>query len=91
VYDDLDATDAAVTREFWIMETEVTQEQFESEMGYHPSQFTACGATCPVENLLWDELAAYANALSILDGLENCYECSGSGTDVAKTPQFLST
>ena len=60
-------------------------------MGYNPSYFSengpgsACGPTCPVEQVSWHELAAYANALSALDGREDCYECHGTGGDVRCT------
>jgi formylglycine-generating enzyme required for sulfatase activity len=67
-----------LTRNFWIMTTEVTQEQFADTMGYGPSSFTSCGVTCPVETASWHEFAAYANALSLAAGLGQCYECTGT-------------
>ncbi|MHC4815943.1 MAG: formylglycine-generating enzyme family protein [Planctomycetota bacterium] len=74
-----------LARAFWISETEVTQDQFQAEMGYNPSQFQGCGA-CPVENLSWHEAAAYCNALSTKEGLGQCYDCTGSEPSFSCTP-----
>jgi cysteine-rich repeat protein len=67
---------------FEMLSTEVTQGQFMAVLGYSPSYFSACGATCPVEQVNWHEAAAYANALSTRAGLGACYDCAGSGTTV---------
>lgn len=74
--------DVTITRAFLIAETEVTQSQFETAMGYNPSVFTACGADCPADSVSWHEAAAFANALSSEPGLAECYACAGSGADV---------
>jgi formylglycine-generating enzyme required for sulfatase activity len=71
-----------LTRSFWMMETEVTQGQYQSVMGYNPSRFSRCGANCPVEQVNWHEACAFANALSKKQGLDECYTCSGSRADV---------
>jgi formylglycine-generating enzyme required for sulfatase activity len=71
-----------LSRSFWMMRTEVTQGQFQSLMGYNPSRFKNCGVNCPVEQVNWHEACAFANALSIKQGLEDCYVCSGSGRNV---------
>ncbi len=71
-----------LTTDFLIQPTEVTQEQFESVMGYNPSHFTKCGPTCPVEDLTWHEAATYCNRLSDSEGLRECYSCTGSGREV---------
>jgi formylglycine-generating enzyme required for sulfatase activity len=68
-----------LTNDFWMSETEVTQAQFEAVMNYNPSTFSSCGTTCPVETVDWSEAAGFANALSDLEGLPQCYSCSGSG------------
>jgi formylglycine-generating enzyme required for sulfatase activity len=68
-----------LTNDFWMSETEVTQAQFEAVMNYNPSTFSSCGTTCPVETVDWSEAAGFANALSDLEGLSQCYSCSGSG------------
>ncbi|MBL8616200.1 MAG: SUMF1/EgtB/PvdO family nonheme iron enzyme [Deltaproteobacteria bacterium] len=68
--------------DYLLGQTEVTQGQFEALMGYNPSNNTSCGASCPVETLSWHEGAAFANAVSALEGLESCYACRGSGSSV---------
>jgi formylglycine-generating enzyme required for sulfatase activity len=75
-FPDQDVHFATVTWQFWIMDTEITQGQFEAVMGYNDSIASACGPTCPVENVYWDEIAAYANALSANEGLPECYACA---------------
>jgi formylglycine-generating enzyme required for sulfatase activity len=67
-----------LTRNYWIMRTEITQSQFGQMMGYNPSHERNC-SNCPVEQVRWSELAAYANARSANAGLQACYECFGSG------------
>jgi cysteine-rich repeat protein len=71
-----------LTQGFEMLSTEVTQGQFLAVLGYSPSSFAACGATCPVERVNWHEAAAYANALSARAGLGACYDCAGAGTTV---------
>jgi formylglycine-generating enzyme required for sulfatase activity len=71
-----------LTRDYLMSRTEVTQGQFAAVMGYSPSGFTSCGATCPVENVSWHEAAHFANAVSTAAGLSACYSCSGSGESV---------
>jgi formylglycine-generating enzyme required for sulfatase activity len=77
----LDETEHQVTltRSFEMANREVTQRDFVRIMGYSPSYFGECGESCPVENLTWDEAAAFCNRLSDLKGLQRCFDCSGSG------------
>jgi formylglycine-generating enzyme required for sulfatase activity len=69
----------ALTYDYYISPTEVTQEQFEAVMKYNPAYFGPngqgpnCGGTCPVESVTWYDALAYANQLSQLAGLEPCY------------------
>jgi formylglycine-generating enzyme required for sulfatase activity len=72
-----------LTNDFYIGETEVTQGEYEAMMGTNPSYFIGCGADCPVENVNWHMSAAFANAVSILEGLEQCYTCTGLGTSTS--------
>jgi formylglycine-generating enzyme required for sulfatase activity len=74
-----------LTRSFVIGKYEVTQGEFESLMGYNPSNFKSCGANCPVESVSWHEAVAYLNALSKSRGLEECFDCTGSGSSVICT------
>ncbi len=75
-----------LTHAYYVGVTEVTQGQFQAVMGYNPSYFTDCDGqgpdNCPVEQVNWYESAAYANALSDAAGLQECYTCTGSGTNV---------
>ena len=75
-----------LTRDFEIQTMEVTQGQFEEVMGYNPSYFQKCGSNCPVEQVSWNEAAAYSNRLSKREGLGRCYTCRGSGRDVKCEP-----
>jgi formylglycine-generating enzyme required for sulfatase activity len=68
-----------LTNDFYIGETEVTQGEYEAMMGTIPSAFSSCGSDCPVEYVSWHMSAAFANAVSDSEGLEQCYTCSGSG------------
>jgi formylglycine-generating enzyme required for sulfatase activity len=82
---ELPVQQTTLTRDFHMSRTEVTQEQFEAVMGYNPSQYSDCGPTCPVEDLSWDEAAAFANEVSAAAGLPECFSCKGSGTAVTCT------
>lgn len=77
-----------LTRDYFISVTEITEAQFASVMGYNPAVSDyACGDICPpVNHVDWSEAAAFANALSMLEGLPNCYSCTGTGSDVDCTP-----
>jgi formylglycine-generating enzyme required for sulfatase activity len=87
-YGNEDQHKVTLTHGFVIQTTEVTQAQFQAVMGYNPSLDVACGATCPVEVVSWNEAAAYCNALSSKVGLssaQGCYSCTGSGSNVSCT------
>jgi formylglycine-generating enzyme required for sulfatase activity len=58
--------------------TEVTQGLWLSVVGSNPAHFTACGPTCPVEQVSWAGAAKFANALSARENLQQCYKISGS-------------
>ena len=77
--DELPVHDVTLTNDFYIGETEVTQGEYESMMGTNPSHFGSCGSDCPVEMMTWHMAAAFANAVSESEGLEQCYTCTGSG------------
>jgi len=66
-----------LTHAFWLSETEVTQGQWSSLVGNNPSNFSACGTDCPVETVNWYEALAFANAVSLAEGLAECYSLSG--------------
>jgi hypothetical protein len=74
-----------LTEDYWLMTTEVTQEQFETAIGYNPSH-RRCGPNCPLHSVNWYELVAYANALSQAEGLGACYNCAGTAPDWVCSP-----
>jgi formylglycine-generating enzyme required for sulfatase activity len=81
-YKNEDLHQVTLTRSYEIQSTEVTQEQFETVMGYNPSHFTSCGRDCPVEMVTWHQAAAYCSALSARAGRAACYQCQGSGPEL---------
>jgi formylglycine-generating enzyme required for sulfatase activity len=46
-----------LTRDFWMMTNEITQQQYLDVMGYNPSNFSGCGMVCPVDSVNWHEVA----------------------------------
>jgi formylglycine-generating enzyme required for sulfatase activity len=78
--DESPAHDVTLTNDFYIGETEVTQGEYETMMGTNPSNLSSCGADCPVEMVSWHMSAAFANAVSDSESLEQCYTCTGDGT-----------
>ena len=73
-----------ITRAFCMKATEVTQGEWQAEMGDNPSSFQECGLDCPVEQVSWDDAVLYANALSRREGLAECYTGSTfAGLDCA--------
>ena len=49
-----------LTRGFWILETEVTQQMYEAVTGANPSEFR--GADLPVDTVSWHDAAAFCAA-----------------------------
>jgi len=86
-FDDERQFRATLTHWFLLRSTEVSQGDFEAAMGYNPSRFDSCGATCPAERVSWNEAAAYCNALSRAESLEACYSCTGSDRSAQCQPR----
>lgn len=72
-----------LTHDYYLGETEVTRAEFEAIMGIDPSQFQSCGPDCPVDTVSWDQAAAFANAVSVMEGLTECYACLYTGASPA--------
>jgi formylglycine-generating enzyme required for sulfatase activity len=51
-------------RNYELGKFEVTQGQWRAVMGNNPSDFTACGDNCPVENVSWDDIQIYLQKLN---------------------------
>jgi formylglycine-generating enzyme required for sulfatase activity len=51
-------------------------------MGLNPSG-SSIGDNYPVESITWDMAAGFANEVSILAGLQECYTCSGTGNAIS--------
>ncbi len=79
-----------LTRDFWMGETEVTQDQWQALMVSNPSVNAACGTDCPVENVTWYSALDFANAVSVAEGLAACYSILGSAVTVT-SPSGLVT
>jgi formylglycine-generating enzyme required for sulfatase activity len=71
------AATVTLTRSVLVMRREVTQGLYAAVMGSNPSGFQNCGLDCPVEMLSWFDAVNFANELSRLEGLEQCYVISG--------------
>jgi formylglycine-generating enzyme required for sulfatase activity len=67
--DDEGEHQVTLTRGFYLMEHEVTQGEWAAVMGGNPSYYSSCGATCPVENVSWEEAVAFAERLSAKEGV----------------------
>ena len=86
--DESPAHTVTLTNDFYIGQTEVTQGQYTEIMGTNPSYFSHCGPNCPVEMITWHMAAAFANAVSEMEGLETCFECTGEDGDTYCTDRM---
>jgi formylglycine-generating enzyme required for sulfatase activity len=74
--------EVTLTHNFEILSSEVTQQQFDTLMGWNPSYFgpngegAECGPSCPVEFVSWFDVVAYTNELSLQEGGTPCYVLS---------------
>ena len=68
----------SISKDFFMMESEVTQELYAAVMRKNPSHHYRCGGLCPVENVPWNDAVEYANRLSINHDYEPCYRQEGT-------------
>jgi len=61
--------------DFWMMNTEVTQDDYLALVGTNPSHFV--GPRLPVDGVSWYDAVVYANRLSDRDGLKKVYSTQG--------------
>lgn len=65
--------EVVISRDFCMMDAEVTQAEWKEAYSTNPTKFPAC-AECPVDAVNWWEALHYANWLSARDGLSPCYD-----------------
>jgi formylglycine-generating enzyme required for sulfatase activity len=75
--DEKPARKVTLSRSVLVGETEVMQGVYQRLMGENPSNFSSCGADCPVEQVSWFDAVRLANQLSAAEGLEACYIIDG--------------
>ena len=84
--------EVTLTHDFWIGETEITRGEWEAyaaNVGWtytsissgYPCTTSTTTSDCPADSISWYDVAIYANALSVEEGLEECY--LSDGTDLA--------
>ena len=76
--------EVTISKDFYMMKSEVTQGLYEDVMGTNPSGFSDCGKDCPVERVSLFDAVKFANALSEKEGLEQCYSISGEDVSWSK-------
>ncbi len=75
--------EVTLTYNFELQTHELTQREWASRMTFNPSYFSdggggaTCGNNCPVEQVTWYDVLAYANELSAEAVLTQCYELTG--------------
>ena len=75
--DEFPSYSVQISKSYYIMKHEVTQDLYAKVMALNPSQFRTCGSDCPVENISWVQTVTFANKLSKFQGLEECYVVDG--------------
>ena len=68
--DESPVTHVTISKPFHLGKHEVTQGQWAEVMGDNPSEFSACGSDCPVENVSWYEAQEFIQTLNWLEGEE---------------------
>ena len=69
--DELPSHSVSISQDFYMMESEVTQGLFSLVMGYNPSLFK--DYNLPVNKVTFTDAARFANELSVMEGLDQCY------------------
>ena len=70
------AHQVTISKDFYLMENEVTQALYERVMGENPSEFK--GLNRPVEQVSWYDAVKFCNKLSQIEGLDQCYTINGN-------------
>jgi formylglycine-generating enzyme required for sulfatase activity len=76
--------EVTLTQGFWMWQTPVTQEQFETIMGHNPARFNdhEDSDQCPVESVNWYESVNFTQKLSDRLGFGRSFDGEGEGRDV---------
>jgi formylglycine-generating enzyme required for sulfatase activity len=61
-------THQVTVSDFYIGKYEVTQAEWQTVMGSNPSNFTACGTNCPVEQVSWTDIQTFISTLNTRSG-----------------------
>ena len=61
-------THQVTVSDFYIGKYEVTQTEWVKVMGSNPSYFTACGTSCPVEQVSWNDIQTFISKLNTASG-----------------------
>ena len=57
-----------ISQGLWLGKHEVTQSEWQREMGSNPSHFDECGPTCPVEGVSWNDAQEFIGRLNARGG-----------------------
>ncbi|MFH1468633.1 MAG: formylglycine-generating enzyme family protein [Pseudomonadota bacterium] len=86
ISNDEEQHEVTLTHDFAIGKYELTYDQFETCTGYDPAALHGTEVNPPGDHpvtfVSWHEAAAYTVALSNVEGLAPCYECTGHRRDV---------
>jgi formylglycine-generating enzyme required for sulfatase activity len=73
-----EGVEVVLSRDFYLMQTQVTQSLWKSIMGENPSEFSGMfSGNLPVEKVSWLDCVLFANKLSEKMGYEKVYDISG--------------
>ncbi|MEC7987958.1 MAG: formylglycine-generating enzyme family protein [Myxococcota bacterium] len=75
--DEIPRHDVEISRDIYMLKSEVTQGLYAKVVSKRPSQFLRCGDSCPTERVSWYDAVRFANALSEKEGFESCYDIDG--------------
>lgn len=84
-----DAKENVSLNSFYILRTEVTQEEWNKYM--KPANCSTVGSNLPVDNVSWFDVIQYCNARSEAEGLTPCYNIVGSGATKIVSCNFKAT